>query len=279
MPKLEDFFFTASDGRRISGYAMRPLSGTPPYPSVIIVHGGPAGRDMWRFFADAQYFAALGYCSLHINYRGSGGFGAEFERAGDGEWGGRMQQDLYDAVASAVSAGVVDPERVVFFGGSYGGYAALLAACTRPDIVRAAVAMGAPTDLIALAHRPPSYWQPLSVLLHRQITQRADGQMVSDAVLRSRSPAHVIDKFCAPVLLAHGVRDPRVPIALVDEFAAKARSIGVQMRYLRFVDEGHYVNSNSNRQAFFTAIEEFLESHIGIPAAAVEATLFQGQSA
>jgi dipeptidyl aminopeptidase/acylaminoacyl peptidase len=187
-----------------------------------------------------------------------------------------MQQDLYDAVASAATEGLVDRRRVVFFGASYGGYAALLAACSRPDIVRAAVAIGAPTDLLALAHRPPSYWQPLGVLLHRQITRRSDGQTVGDAVLRSRSPAHVIDKSCAPVLLAHGVRDPRVPIALVDEFAATARGIGVQMRYLRFVDEGHYINSSSNRQAFFTAIEEFLEEHIGSPAAAVEAPLLQG---
>jgi dipeptidyl aminopeptidase/acylaminoacyl peptidase len=264
LSRLEDFRFTADDGRELSGYAMRPRSGTAPFPTVVLVHGGPASRDYWRFHADAQYLASLGYLSLHVNYRGSKGFGGEFRMAGHGEWGGRMQQDLYDAVAHGVSAGLVDPGRVAFFGASYGGYAALLAACTRPDLARCAVAISPPCDLVAFTEKPPPYWQPLAVLLRRQVLGDRDGRPFGEETLRRRSPLQTLDASCAPVLLAHGVRDPRVPVAEVDRFAERARDVGVPVRYLRFEDEGHHVRSNANRRALFTEVETFLEAHLGV---------------
>lgn len=262
LPRLEDFFFVARDGRRLSGYAMRPLNRDAPLPTVVMVHGGPAGRDSWRFYAEAHYLAVLGYLTLHINYRGSKGFGIDFRRAGNAEWGGRMQQDLYDAIASGVTAGLVDPDRVAFFGASYGGYASLLAACTRPDLVKCAIAISPTCDLISLVKTPPPYWQPLSLLLRRQILGARDGQQLDERTIESRSPIHVLDRSCAPVLLVTGVRDPRVPVAEVDNFAARAQALDIPIRYLRFEDEGHHVKSNANRQILFTVIEEFLEVHL-----------------
>ncbi|MGW4465833.1 S9 family peptidase [Micromonospora sp. NPDC004704] len=141
LPKLEDFIFVAGDGRELTGYAMRPVYHRLPLPTVVVVHDGPADRDSWRFHAEAQYLASLGYLSLHINHRGSRGFGVEFRRAGNSGYGGRMQQDLYDAVAHGVRSGLVDRDRVAFLGTSYGGHAALLAAYTRSDLVRCAVAI------------------------------------------------------------------------------------------------------------------------------------------
>ncbi|GAA1651832.1 S9 family peptidase [Nonomuraea maheshkhaliensis] len=268
LSRLEDFRFTAGDGLAISGYAMRPRSGRPPYPTVVLVHGGPAGRDLWRFHADAQYLASLGYLSLHVNYRGSKGFGGAFRMAGYGEWGGLMQHDLYDAVASGVASGLVDPARVAFCGASYGGYASLLAACTRQDLVRCAVAISPPCDLVSFTERPPPYWQPLAVLLRRQVLGARDSAhyrgRLDERALRRRSPAQALDASCAPLLLAHGVRDPRVPVAEVDRFAERAGDLGVPVRYLRFEDEGHHVRSNANRQTLFTEIERFLETHLGV---------------
>ncbi|MEO3818598.1 alpha/beta fold hydrolase [Plantactinospora sp. B24E8] len=253
LPRLADFHFVTGDGWKLGGYLMRPLDTNPPLPTVVMVHGGPAGRDLWRFHADAQYLASLGYLSLHVNYRGSKGFGIDFRQAGNGEWGGRMQDDLYEALGAGVAAGLVDPARTAFLGASYGGYASLLAACLRPDLVRCAVAISAPCDLVSFVEKPPVYWQPLSILLQRQVGR---------AGLEQRSPQHVLTPRCAPVLLAHGTRDPRVPIAEMDRFAARAEEIGVPVRYLRFADEGHHVRSNVNRVRLFAAIKDFLEEHL-----------------
>lgn len=261
LPGLEDFCFNAGDGQRITGYAMRPLDATPPFPTVVLVHGGPAGRDTWRFHADAQYLASLGYLSLHVNYRGSRGFGAGFREAGNGEWGGRMQQDLYDAVAHGVAAGLVDRDRVAFMGASYGGYAALLAACAEPGLVRCAVAISPPCDLVSFATAPPKYWQPLAGSLLRQILLRPDGRIVDEATLAERSPAHVLGSSCAPLLVAHGVRDPRVPVADVDAFVERASALDVPVGYLRFPDEGHLVKANHNRESLFGEVQTFLEQH------------------
>ncbi|MEU5592457.1 alpha/beta fold hydrolase [Streptomyces sp. NPDC020298] len=260
---LEDFDLTASDGQPITGYAMRPLGTTGPAPTVVIVHGGPSGRDYWRFHAEAQYLAALGYASLHVNYRGSRGFGSAFRLAGNGEWGARMQQDLYDAVATAVDRGFADPTRIAFFGGSYGGYAALLAACTRPDLVRCAIAVSPPCDLVEFAEAPPRYWGPLAAQLRRQILGPGTPPDVGPHELRRRSPRHTAGADRAPLLIAHGERDPRVPVATVDRFVEHATATApAPVRYLRFEDEGHHVVANANRHVLFTETETFLEAHL-----------------
>ena len=261
LPGLDDFCFEVSDGRRITGYAMRPLDAQPPYPTVVLIHGGPAGRDTWRFNGEAHYLASLGYLSLHVNYRGSRGFGTEFRRAGNGDWGGLMQQDLYDAVAHGIAAGLVDPRRVAFMGASYGGYAALLAACAKPDVIRCAVAISPPCDLVSFATAPPKYWQPLAGSLLRQTTRRADGQSIDTAALARRSPAHLLSSACRPLLIAHGLRDSRIPVTQVDAFTQRAADLGVTVRYLRFPDEGHHVKSNRNRESLYRAIQTFLEAN------------------
>jgi dipeptidyl aminopeptidase/acylaminoacyl peptidase len=264
LPKLGDFFFTASDGRRLAGYFMRPLGSAGPLPTVMLVHGGPAGRDYWRFNSDAQYLALLGYQTLHINYRGSCGFGARFRLAGHGEWGGRMQQDLYDAVDQGIAEGIVDPRRVAFMGSSYGGYAALLSGCTRQDLARCVIAISAPCDLASLALRPSAYWSPLAVQVRRQVTARQAGPDLDEAELMRRSPSHLLRRSSAPVMLVHGARDPRVAVSEIDGFAARAQELGIPLRYLRFDDEGHQVKSAANRITMFAAIEEFLEEHFAV---------------
>src|SRR5262249_49749962 len=99
-----------------------------PLPTVLYVHGGPYERDTLRFKAVHAWLADPGYALLSVNFRGSTGFGKRFVNAANREWGGKMHNDLIDAVRWAVAAGVVDPNRVAIMGGSYGGYATLVGA-------------------------------------------------------------------------------------------------------------------------------------------------------
>jgi dipeptidyl aminopeptidase/acylaminoacyl peptidase len=124
---MEPVVIRARDGLELNGYLTQPsdLADAGKPPLVLVIHGGPYWRDYWGFNPDHQWLANRGYVVLSVNYRGSTGFGEAFVKAADHEWGGRMHDDLVDAVDWAIGKGLADPDRVGFLGGSYGGYSAL----------------------------------------------------------------------------------------------------------------------------------------------------------
>ncbi|MBA3654122.1 MAG: S9 family peptidase, partial [Actinobacteria bacterium] len=126
LAKVEPFSYTARDGLVIHGYLTFPPGvDRTALPTVLNVHGGPWARDSWGFNPESQWFANRGYLAVQVNYRGSTGFGKQFLNAGDREWGGKMHDDLLDAVDWVVEHGYADREKVAIYGASYGGYAAL----------------------------------------------------------------------------------------------------------------------------------------------------------
>ncbi len=129
---MEPVVIRARDGLELNSYLTLPSRGAQaaqaPLPMVLAIHGGPYWRDSWGFSGTHQFLANRGYAVLSVNFRGSTGFGKRFVTAADKEWGGRMHDDLIDAVDWAVARGIADPKRVGFLGASYGGYSALMAA-------------------------------------------------------------------------------------------------------------------------------------------------------
>ena len=113
-------------------------------------HGGPASFDRADFDWKAQFFASRGYVVLQPQFRGSTGFGADHQAAGDGEWGRKMQDDLDDGVAFLVGQEIVDPERICIVGSSYGGYAALAAGAFSPDLYSCHVSINGVSDIRAM---------------------------------------------------------------------------------------------------------------------------------
>ncbi|MEI9984601.1 MAG: prolyl oligopeptidase family serine peptidase [Aliidongia sp.] len=107
----------------------------------------PAARDYLEFDWWAQAFASRGYVVFQPNFRGSTGYGTPFLRAGDGEWGRKMQTDISDGVAELVKQSIVDAKRACIVGGSYGGYAALAGVTVQHGLYRCAVSVGGVTDL------------------------------------------------------------------------------------------------------------------------------------
>lgn len=257
---MEPFSYETEDGLTVHGYlTFPPGEERKNLPMVLNVHGGPWVRDTWGFDPEAQWFANRGYICMQLNYRGSAGYGKEFGNAGDKEWGGKMHDDLVQGVAWAVEQGYADPERVAIYGGSYGGYAALVGATFTPDLFRCAVAIVGPSNLVTFINSIPPYWRPLLEQMHRRV-----GNPETEAeFLMSRSPITYVDRIAIPMLIAQGANDPRVKQAESEQIVAAMKSKGIPHQYMLFEDEGHGFAKPENRMTFYAAVERFLAEHLG----------------
>jgi dipeptidyl aminopeptidase/acylaminoacyl peptidase len=257
---MEPFSFAARDGLTIRGYATFPPGGQRSgLPVVLNVHGGPWTRDVWGYHPEAQWLANRGYLCLQVNYRGSTGYGKAFINAGDKEFGGKMQDDLTDAVGHAIAQGWADPKRVAIYGGSYGGYAALAGATFTPDLFCCAVDIVGPSNLKTLIESIPPYWAPMLAMFHRRV-----GNPETDAdFLWSRSPLRLAADIRIPLLIAQGANDPRVKQAESEQIVAAMREAGVDYEYMLFPDEGHGFAKPENRLRFYAAADQFLAKHLG----------------
>jgi dipeptidyl aminopeptidase/acylaminoacyl peptidase len=257
---MEPFSFAARDGLVVHGYLTFPPGlGRAGLPAVVDVHGGPQVRDTWGYNPEAQWFANRGYLCVQVNYRGSTGYGKAFIAAGDREWGGKMHDDLVDAVGYIVAQGWADRAKVAIYGGSYGGYAALVGAAFTPDVFCCAVDIVGPSNLKTLLETIPPYWAPMIAQLHRRV-----GNPETDAdFLWSRSPLSRARDIRIPLLIAQGANDPRVKQAESEQIVAALNEAGIDHEYMLFPDEGHGFAKPENRIKFYTAAERFLAKYLG----------------
>jgi dipeptidyl aminopeptidase/acylaminoacyl peptidase len=260
MASMQPIAFTSRDGLTVHGYLTLP-SGTDAknLPMVLNVHGGPWARDGWGYNPEAQWFANRGYACLQVNFRGSTGYGKNWLNAGDHEWGRNMHNDLVDAVEWAIAQGTADPEKVAIYGGSYGGYAALVGATFTPDLFCCAVDIVGPSNLVTLIHSVPPYWATFLATFHK----RVGNPDTEEEFLKSRSPLFKADQIKIPMLIAQGANDPRVKQAESEQIVAAMKSKGIDYEYMLFPDEGHGFAKPENRIKFYAAAEKFLAQHLG----------------
>lgn len=250
----------ARDGLMLHGYlTLPPGAEARNLPMVLNVHGGPWSRDTWGYDAEAQWLANRGYACLQVNYRGSTGYGKKFLHAGDKEWGGKMHDDLIDAVKWAVDQSIADPARVGIFGGSYGGYAALAGAAFTPDVFACAVDVVGPSNILTLIASIPPYWEPL----RRLFNVRVGDPDTEREFLMERSPLFSADRIQCPLLIAQGANDPRVKRTESEQIVAALRERGKAVEYMLFEDEGHGFARPENRLRFYAAAEKFLARWLG----------------
>jgi dipeptidyl aminopeptidase/acylaminoacyl peptidase len=257
---MEPFSFAARDGLVIHGYlTFPPGAERSSLPAVVDVHGGPQVRDTWGYNPEAQWFANRGYLCVQVNYRGSTGYGKAFINAGDREWGAKMHDDLIDAVSYVVDQGWADPARVAIYGGSYGGYAALVGAAFTPDVFCCAVDIVGPSNLKTLLETIPPYWAPMIAQLYR----RVGNPETDEEFLWSRSPLSRARDIRIPLLIAQGANDPRVKQAESEQIVAALVEAGIDHEYMLFPDEGHGFAKPENRIKFYAAAERFLAQYLG----------------
>ncbi|MGJ8515056.1 X-Pro dipeptidyl-peptidase (S15 family) [Carnimonas sp. R-84865] len=232
-----------------------------PLPLVLLVHGGPWTRDSYGYSATHQWLANRGYAVLAVNFRGSIGFGKAFINAGDEEWGGKMDDDLIDAVNWAVEQGIADPQRVAIMGASYGGYAVLSGLTRFPDTYACGIDIVGPANLETLLQTIPSYWK---AALHAQY--RAIGDPATEhgrKLLRERSPVYRAGNIRAPLLIGQGGNDPRVNKAESEQMVAALKRNEVPVIYAYYPDEGHGFGREANVGSFNGLVETFLARHLG----------------
>ncbi|TVZ37586.1 dipeptidyl aminopeptidase/acylaminoacyl peptidase [Alteromonadaceae bacterium 2753L.S.0a.02] len=257
----------ARDGLKIPTLLTFPRAqaGTPKkLPAVVMPHGGPESYDRIEFDWQAQALANEGYLVIQPQFRGSSGFGRAHIEAGYGEWGGKMQDDITDALLHLIEQGTVDKNRVCIMGSSYGGYAALAGAAFTPELYRCVISINGVSDLPGfISYKGYDYGRHSSTLRYWKKAMTDDNG--SDA-LKAVSPAYHADKVTAPVLLIHATEDSNVRIEQSAKMAKALESEGKHVRFVTIKNENHSLDSVESRSQALLEISGFINTYIGQPA-------------
>ena len=266
-PELEDLplvpmqpiKYQARDGLTIHGYLSVPQGIDAPYPTVLLVHGGPWARDIWGYNPIVQWLTNRGYAVLQPNFRGSTGYGKAFVNAGNRQWGAAMHDDLIDGVNWLIAEGIATMDKIAIMGGSYGGYATLAGLTFTPEVFTCGVDIVGPSNLITLMESIPPYWKPLMAMFQYRV-----GNLETEVeFLKSRSPLFFVDRIQKPLLIGQGANDPRVKEAESEQIVAAMRQANKPVKYVLYNDEGHGFARPENRLHFYGVAEEFLAHYLG----------------
>ena len=259
MATLDFHRMQARDGLDLPVWITTPKTpASAPRPAVVLVHGGPWSRGgHWRWNQDAQFLASRGYVVIEPEFRGSTGFGGKHFRAGWKQWGLAMQDDVADAVLWAVAKGWVDPKKVCIAGASYGGYATLMGLVRHPELYRCGVAWVAVTDPRLLYEL--GSLNDFSEEAKKFGLPRVLGDPVKDAAaLAAVAPVEQAARIKAPLLLAYGTLDRRVPIEHGTRLRAAMRAAGQEPEWVTYAGEAHGWLRLENRVDFANRLEDFL---------------------
>ena len=279
LSKMYPIEIKSRDGLTLVSYLTLPPGSDPDgdgrpsaaVPMVLLVHGGPWGRDAYGFNGYHQWLANRGYAVLSTNFRASTGFGKSFISAGDLQWGAKMHDDLLDAVDWAVKSGVTSANKVAIMGGSYGGYATLAGMAFTPDKFACGVDIVGPSNLQTLLKTIPAYWEAGKVQFYKRMGDPTTEE--GRKLLTERSPLYKADQIKRPLLIGQGANDPRVNKAESEQIVDAMKAKGIPVTYVVFPDEGHGFARPVNNIAFNAVTENFLSQCLGGRAEAIGGTV------
>ena len=229
-------------------------------PLVINPHGGPRARDFWGFSPEVQLMANRGYAVLQVNFRGSTGYGQEFDKAGWGKWGAEMQNDITDAVLWAIDQDIADPDRICIYGGSYGGYAAMAGLTFTPELYQCGINYVGVTDINLLFETMPASWKMLRAEMKRTIGDPDDEEEAR--LMAERSPINHVDKIKVPLLMGYGKQDPRVVLDHALKLEKKLKQYEVDYELIIEEKEGHGFRKFENQVEWYTKLIDFLDENL-----------------
>ncbi len=261
----EDASFVSFDGLRVSARLYMPapqLDFKGKRPLVYYIHGGPQGQERpdfaWFSMPLIQFLTLRGFAVFVPNVRGSSGYGLNYTKQVDRDWGGKDRLDHVHAMTKVLPLDKrIDTARAAVVGRSYGGYMTLILAGQHPKLWKAACDMFGPYDLLTFSDRIPETWKP-----YFKIALGDSEKPEEKAFLIERSPKTHMHKMTCPMLVIQGRNDPRVVAKESEELVAQLREKGKKMELLIFEDEGHDVLKYNNRATCYNAITDFFEKNL-----------------
>ena len=252
---LDYITYKARDGRKIRAYVTVP-QGEPPFPLVVMPHGGPFVSETPVYDEWAQMLANNGYMVVQPQYRGSFNYGMEFHKISfinGGQGGHAMQDDKDDAALYLVEQGLADPDRMAMFGWSYGGYAALVAASREDQIYQCVIAGAAVADMI----QQINYYRYAlrGAQKERQLSYRED----------SINPIEEVAKVNVPILLIHGDVDQRVPVTHSNRYRKELDKHAKFYKYVELEGADHFYSTlfYEHQITLYESMIDFLDNDCG----------------
>ena len=250
--------YPARDGRIIPAYLTVP-NGKPPFPLVVLPHGGPFVREVVLFDEWGQLLANNGYLVLQPQYRGSLGYGVEHYQSAfikGGQGGYKMQDDKDDGVTHLLKEGLTTRDNVAMFGWSYGGYSALVAASRSPQAYRCTIAGAAVSD----PNMQVNYYR----YQLRGIQKIEQLKMWDDSV----SPMEEVAKVNVPILLIHGDVDQRVPVGHAKKYLKALRKADKPHKYVELKGADHFSNTlfYDHKMTIYKELLGYLSGECGLRA-------------
>jgi len=255
LPRMRAIEYTAADGTKIPGYLTTPIGvRAEKLPLIVMPHGGPIARDSWRFDFLRLFLVSRGYAVLQMNFRGSGGYGFQWQIAAHQDWGGLTYADIADGTRWAIAQGIADPKRTCIVGWSFGGYAAMLGAERNLDLFKCSVSIAGVSDL--------------STLVRNQLNFEG-GNLAWDQIgtdlgkIKENSPVRHADNVGMPMLLLHGTRDAQAPYEQSEGMAAALKKAKKQFKFVTIENADHSLWRESERTTLLTELEQFLLTNLG----------------
>jgi dipeptidyl aminopeptidase/acylaminoacyl peptidase len=228
---------------------------TDATPVIVDIHGGPESQRRPSFNSLTQYFLAHGYAVFEPNVRGSRGYGKAYTHLDDVEQRMDSVADIRAGVEWLCDQPAVDPDRIVAYGGSYGGFMVLASMTEYPDLWAAGIDMVGIANFVTFLENTGDW--------RRELRESEYGSLETDrSFLESISPINTVEEIGAPLFVLHGENDPRVPVGEAEQIAEQAAAQGVPVEKLIFEDEGHGLTKLENRIEAYSRIVEFLDNHV-----------------
>jgi dipeptidyl aminopeptidase/acylaminoacyl peptidase len=250
--------YPSKDGKwTISAFVYMPynLPRRPESPAIVYIHGGPTAQTVNSFNRFVQFMVNNGYIVIAPNYRGSTGYGKEFQQANLFDMGGGDLQDVLSAAEWIQKTGYVDPKKLIVMGGSYGGYLSMMAVTKAPEVWAAGV------PIVPFVNYFTEIENEDPVLREMDLATMGD-PVKNKALYEDRSPIFFVDKIKAPLLLLAGGNDPRCPKSEAQQVVDAVKKNGGIAEYKVYENEGHGFARVENQIDAYKRVADFLRAHV-----------------